>query len=86
MVISSHLDYLSFKSERRQEQKVDQDGDQAVKETWSSKLLKFLRFISQVYMCVPFLLLLELILGSYTVVLQNPLMMLSSSTLKREIW
>jgi hypothetical protein len=86
MVISSHLDYLSFKSERRQEQKVDQDGDQAVKETWSSKLLKFLRFISQVYMCVPFLLLLELILGSYTVVLQKPLMMLSSSTLKREIW
>lgn len=47
-VNSSHLDYLSFNSERRQEQKVDQDGDQAVKETWSSKLLKYLRFISQV--------------------------------------
>ncbi|KAJ6877720.1 eukaryotic translation initiation factor 2D [Populus alba x Populus x berolinensis] len=41
----SHLDYLSFKPERRQEQKVDQGGDQAVKETRSPKLLE----VSEIY-------------------------------------
>ncbi|KAF9670514.1 hypothetical protein SADUNF_Sadunf13G0077000 [Salix dunnii] len=40
-----HLDYLSFKPERRQEQKVDKGGDQAVKETRSPKLLE----VSEIY-------------------------------------
>uniref|UniRef100_A0A6N2NLL7 SUI1 domain-containing protein n=1 Tax=Salix viminalis TaxID=40686 RepID=A0A6N2NLL7_SALVM len=40
-----HLDYLSFKPERRQEQKVDKGGDQAVKETQSPKLLE----VSEIY-------------------------------------
>ncbi|KAJ6360543.1 hypothetical protein OIU77_004539, partial [Salix suchowensis] len=40
-----HLDYLSFKPDRRQEQKVDKGGDQAVKETQSPKLLE----VSEIY-------------------------------------
>ncbi|KAG5233090.1 eukaryotic translation initiation factor [Salix suchowensis] len=40
-----HIDYLSFKPDRRQEQKVDKGGDQAVKETQSPKLLE----VSEIY-------------------------------------
>ncbi|CAK7344497.1 unnamed protein product [Dovyalis caffra] len=43
--INMDKDYLSFKPERRQEQKVDQGGEQAVKETRSPKLLE----VSEIY-------------------------------------